>query len=687
MHTRALMNKHILLSTLFLYLSSTFALAQSNIDSIDPRPLEVHTDISGRIARIAENLHYERVDLDNALSSEILDSYLDNLDRSRYFLLVTDISSFAQYRFVIDDLTKRGDTSPAFNIFNVYRARVRERIDFVTELLETPMSFNTEESFSFDREDSNWPLNTEDSNELWRKRVKNDALSLTLSGQDWDQIKTTLSSRYNRILESAESIDEDEVFQLFMNSVMRSIDPHSTYFNPRNSEEYEIQMSLSYQGIGATLQLNDNIVTITQVSPGGPAYKSGLINPEDRIIAITQNEQADAIDVIGWELDEVVQLIRGPIGTSVTLHILPQGEIIGSEPNLITLTRDEIKLEEQAAKKEVITVTENEESYTVGVIKVPSFYQDFQARSAGNEDFTSTTRDVQRLVEELVNQESIDGLVIDLRNNGGGHLSEATALTGLFIDEGPVVQIRERRGSATILDDPSRGSIYDGPMVVLINRYSASASEIFAGALQDYGRAVIVGQQTYGKGTVQNMFDLNQFSKNNNYGQLSLTIAKYYRITGESTQHRGVIPDINLPSFIDLSKVGESSEPSAMPWDQISGTPFQRDGKVASLISSLSIAHQRRLNQDPDLLYFNGNIRASETLRSRTEITLSLEERKRDNDLQDAARLQRYNQWRTSTGQETVEDIDQMDLDAIPDFLLDEAAMITVNLIETNDIN
>jgi carboxyl-terminal processing protease len=681
------MNKPLLLSALLLSLSSGVVFAQSDINLTDPRPLEVHTDISSRVARIAENLHYERVEFDNALSSEVLDSYLDNLDRGRYFFLVTDVSAFAQYRFIIDDLTKRGDTSPAFDIFNVYRSRVRDRIDFITELLATPMSFDVQESFSFDREDSNWPLNIEDSNELWRKRVKNDALSLTLSGEDWDEIKSTLSLRYNRILESTESIDEDEIFQLFMNSVMRSIDPHSTYFNPRNSEEYEIQMSLSYQGIGATLQLNDNIVTITQVAPGGPAYRSGLINTQDRIIAITQSEQTEAIDVIGWELDEVVQLIRGPIGTSVTLHILPQGEVIGSEPSLITLTRDEIKLEEQAAKKEVITITTNQKSYTVGVITVPSFYQDFHARSAGDEDFTSTTTDVQRLVDELISQDSIDGLVIDLRNNGGGHLSEATGLTGLFIDEGPIVQIRERRGSATILDDPSRGSIYDGPMVVLINRYSASASEIFAGALQDYGRAVIIGQQTYGKGTVQNMFDLNQFSKNSNYGQLSLTIAKYYRITGGSTQHRGVIPDINLPSFIDLSKVGESSEPSAMAWDQISGTPFQRDGKVASLIPSLSVSHQRRLNEDPDLLYFTGNIRAAEILRSRTELTLSLEDREKNKDLQDIARLQRYNQWRASNGQEAIENIDQIDSDVIPDFLLNEAAMITVDLIEASAIN
>jgi carboxyl-terminal processing protease len=681
------MNKYSLFILSLWLLAVSQSNTQSEFDVISSEPLEVHSAISTRIARIAEGLHYERIDIDNALSSEILDTYLDNLDGSRYYFLVTDISSFARYRFEIDNLTKQGDVSPAFNIFNAYRSRVHDRIQYAINLLDIEMAFEEDETFEFERENSNWPLNQDQADDLWRRRVKNDALSLSLTGQEWDEIKETLTTRYNRILEGSEDVSQDDIFQLYMNSVVRSIDPHSTYFNPRNSEEYEIQMSLSYQGIGATLQLNDDVVTITQISPGGPAYRSGLLNPQDRIVAIKSKENESPIDVIGWDLKEVVQLIRGPIGTSVTLHVLPEGAIVGADPKIITLIRDEIKLEEQAAKKDIIEITDRDLPLKVGVITVPSFYQDFQSRSNGDEEYTSTTRDVQRLVEEFILEGGIDGLVIDLRNNGGGHLSEATALTGLFVDEGPIVQIKKRRGSSSILPDPSRGSIYRGPLVVLVNRYSASASEIFAGALQDYGRAIVVGQQTYGKGTVQNMFDLDQFSTNDDYGQLSLTIAKYYRITGESTQHRGVIPDIHLPSAIDITQVGESSEPSALSWDQISSANFEKDNTIAALIPSLRQNHQQRLYTMPDLIFYNQNIEATQVLRARTEITLNRASREIDREDQDQERLDRYNEWLVSTGETPVNSIDEIAPEAMPDFLLDESVNILTDLIEYRQFN
>ena len=672
---------------LFTFLIFSPLLAQE-MDSFfeELYPLEIHSDISSRIVRIIEGLHYERVDIDNSLSSEILDRYLDNLDGSRYYFLSSDVSSFSRFRFEIDNLSRNGDTSPAFEIFNLYQARVDDRIDYALSLLENEIDFSTDESFVFDRDNSNWPRNISESNELWRKRLKNDALNLTLIGETWDEIRETLSARYERIRNGAHDVTEAEIFELYINSMMRSVDPHSTYFTPRNSEEYRIQMSLSYQGIGATLQLNEDMVTISDITPGGPAFRSGLLFTQDRIIGVSQSIDDDPVDVIGWELDDVVQLIRGPRGTDVTLHILRAGSLQGAAPDVITITRDEIKLEEQAAKSSILEINNLDSVIKIGVITVPSFYQDFDARSEGEDDYTSTTRDVARLVGEL-QLEGIDGLVIDLRNNGGGHLSEATSLTGLFIDEGPIVQIKERRGPANVLGDPSRGAIYSGPMAVLVNRYSASASEIFAGAIQDYGRGIVVGQQTYGKGTVQNMFNLDQFSRNDDYGQLTLTIGKYYRITGESTQHRGVLPDITLPSAIDLSAIGESSSTAALPWDQIPGTRFRKSQDLTNVISVLRQNHNLRMLSDPDLVYFQSNVDASINNQSLSEITLNREQRQHDRDDQDQDRLNRFNNWRSINGFEQVTSVDLITPDAIPDFNLNETGQILADFISATNNN
>ena len=672
---------------LFAFLIFSPLLAQE-IDSFfeELYPLEIHSDISSRIVRITEGLHYERVDIDNSLSSEILDRYLDNLDGSRYYFLSSDVSSFSRFRFEIDNLSRNGDTSPAFEIFNLYQARVDDRIDFALSLLENEIDFSTDESFVFDRDNSNWPRNITESNELWRKRVKNDALNLTLIGETWEEIRETLSARYERIRNGAHDVTEAEIFELYINSMMRSVDPHSTYFTPRNSEEYRIQMSLSYQGIGATLQLNEDMVTISDITPGGPAFRSGLLFTQDRIIGVSQSIDDDPVDVIGWELDDVVQLIRGPRGTDVTLHILRAGSLQGAAPDVITITRDEIKLEEQAAKSSILEINNLDSVIKIGVITVPSFYQDFDARSEGEDDYTSTTRDVARLVGEL-QLEGIDGLVIDLRNNGGGHLSEATSLTGLFIDEGPIVQIKERRGPANVLGDPSRGAIYSGPLAVLVNRYSASASEIFAGAIQDYGRGLVVGQQTYGKGTVQNMFNLDQFSRNDDYGQLTLTIGKYYRITGESTQHRGVLPDITLPSAIDSSVIGESSSTAALPWDQIPGTRFRKSQDLTNVISVLRQNHNLRMLSDPDLVYFQSNVDASINNQSLSEVTLNRDERQHDRDDQDQDRLNRFNHWRSINGYEQVTSVDLITPDAIPDFNLNETGQILADFISATDNN
>ena len=415
-----------------------------------------------------------------------------------------------------------------------------------------------------------------------------------------------------------------------MNSAVHSLDPHSSYFSPRNSEEYQIQMSLSYFGIGASLSIEDDYVSIVNIIPGGPAAIDGRLKPKDRITGISQGEDKSMTDVIGWRLDDVVRLIRGPENTVVKLQILPGDSNPGETENIIELTREQIKLEESAAKSKIIETQREQEKFKIGVIDIPSFYRDFRALKSGDEEFTSTTSDVKRLVSNLEN-DNIDALVIDLRNNGGGHLTEATALTGLFIDNGPVVQLRNANGRISRLDDPDPvpRSAYNGPLVVLVNRYSASASEIFAAAIQDYERGVVVGQQTYGKGTVQNLYALDQYVRRNQdeLGQLTLTIGKYYRVTGESTQNRGVIPDIELPSYIDIDNTGESSRDTALPWDKIKPSRYKKNQPMEDLINQLRELHTERRKTDPELIFLQKDIEESSLYRKKTTVSLNLNKR------------------------------------------------------------
>ncbi|MEO0975315.1 MAG: S41 family peptidase, partial [Pseudomonadota bacterium] len=428
------------------------------------------------------------------------------------------------------------------------------------------------ESYYFDREDQPWARTASELDEIWRQRVKNDALSLMLTGKEWegdDGVASTLRKRYERVLRRTSQLTADEVFESFMNAYADTLDPHSNYFSPRNTEEYRIQMSLSYEGIGASLQLRDDYVTVMNIIAGGPAAIDGSVEQKDRITAVGQGTEGSLVDVIGWRLDDVVELIRGPGGTTVRLQILPAGAAPGSAEKIVALVRDEVRLEAQAAQRETLDIERGDKAYKVGVIKVPSFYQDYAARQAGRKDYTSTTRDVRRLIGEL-KSEGMDALIVDLRNNGGGHLWEARAMTGLFID-GPVVQFRETSGRVRQLNDIEPGVAYDGPLAVLVDRYSASASEIFAAAIQDYERGVVIGQNTFGKGSVQNLYDLNRWSSRRStgdMGQLTLTIGKYYRVTGGSTQLRGVAPDIALPSPVDEELVGESTRDTALNWDQ-----------------------------------------------------------------------------------------------------------------------
>src|SRR5690606_21857128 len=411
--------------------------------------------------------------------------------------------------YEMDDRVKSGELAPVFDIFNVFMQRTHERVSYALELLQTQPDFTIDEEFRFDRTDLPWPVSEEEMREVWRRSLPRSCLSLMLTDKTWEETVELLTERYENLYKRITQLTADDVFETYMNAVAHTMDPHSSYLSPRQSEEYRIQMSLSYDGIGASLQADGDYVKVIDVIAGGPAQIDGQLKPEDRITAVAQGPEGELVDVIGWRLDDVVQLIRGPGGTTVRLQVLPAGAAPGSTQKVIALVRDKVKLEEQAAKSEIKEIEYQGRKYKVGVIDVPSFYQDFAARSRGDQDYTSTSRDVARLIRELEAQ-GIDGLLMDLRENGGGHLSEATELSGLFIDRGPVVQLRETRGEAQVLDDPNPGIVYDGPMAVLVDRYSASASEIFAGAMQDYKRAVIIGQQTFGKGSVQNLFSLDR---------------------------------------------------------------------------------------------------------------------------------------------------------------------------------
>jgi carboxyl-terminal processing protease len=540
-----------------------------------------------------------------------------------------------------------------------------------------------DEVYEFDRSEAPWGTTSEELDDLWRKRVKNDALSLLLAEKNWEETSDILRKRYDRVLKRTEQINSDDVFEAFMNAYSHTLDPHSSYFSPRNSEEYRIQMSLSYDGIGASLQTEDDYVSILNVIPGGPAAIEGSLKPKDRITGVGQGSEGELVDVVGWRLDEVVELIRGPGGTVVRLQILPAGAAPGSAERILPLTRDKIKLEAQAAQKERLELQRDGETARVGVITVPSFYQDFNARAAGEKDYTSTTKDVSRLITEL-QEEGIDGLIIDLRNNGGGHLSEATALTGLFVDRGPIVQLRNTNGRIEVLEDPMPDKVYDGPLAVLVNRFSASASEIFAAAIQDYNRGIIIGQQTFGKGTVQNLYPLDRYApgRDPKFGQLTLTIGKYYRVTGGSTQHRGVIPDIELPSAIDAELIGESSRDSALPWDQIDATDYRASEPLQTAVGLLTENYVERSGSNPDYVYLLDEIEEQRSGQAHRAVSLSLEKRRQEREQATQRSLDRVNERRAALGLEPAEKLDEVPDDEVPDVILDTAAGLVADMAE-----
>jgi carboxyl-terminal processing protease len=653
-------------------------------------PEQRHENVGELVTQFVEKSHYNHVAVDDELSSKVLDLFIESLDRNRMYLMKADVEYFETYRFELDDMVGRRPLDPVFEMYEVYQTRVRERLQYALQQLEAEPDFTTDEEYRFDRSEEPWVETSAELDEIWRQRVKNDALNMALEGEEWEKIQDVLSKRYKGYLRRLEQVNNDDVFERFMNAFVHTLDPHSSYLSPRNSEEYRIQMSLSYFGIGASLQTEDDYVKIAGIIPGGPAAIDGTLKPEDRITGVAQGVEGEVVDVIGWRLDDVVELIRGPANSVVRLEVIPANSLPGSPKKFIDLTRDQVKLEEQAAKSDIVTIPRDGRDWRVGVIDVPSFYRDYPALSRGDKNFTSTTKDVRRLIGEL-EKEGIDGLIIDLRGNGGGHLTEATALSGLFIDNGPVVQLRNASGRISRLDDPDPVArvAYNGPLAVLVDRYSASASEIFAAAIQDYERGVIIGQQTFGKGTVQNLYSLDQYLRSENdkgFGQLTLTIGKYYRVTGESTQHRGVDPDIELPSHINAEVIGESVRDSALPWDTVPTTRFRAGKPLDGTIESLTTSHAERAKNDPNFQYQLDVIQSAEEILAQKTISLNIDARRKEREQDLQRRLERENERRVALGLEPVENLDDIGDEDVPDILLNQAAGIVTDLATMREI-
>jgi len=661
------------------------------VESDEPLlPESRHENIGELVTQFIQKSHYLHVTVNDDLSSRVMDRYIEALDRNRMYLLASDIEFFEKFRHQLDDVVRSQPMDPVFDMFSIYRTRVRERFEFALQQLENEPDLLIDEEYQFDRSEAPWASSTDQLDELWRRRVKNDVLNLALTDKPWEETREVLIKRYTRYVKRMDQIKNDDVFETFMNAFAHTLDPHSSYMSPRNSEEYRIAMSLSYFGIGASLQTEDDYVHIVSIIPGGPASIDGSLNPEDKIIGVAQGDDGSMVDVIGWRLDDVVDLIRGPADTVVRLQIIPSGALPGNSNKEISLTRGQVKLEEQAAKSEIVTVPRDGREWSIGIIEVPSFYRDYRALSDGDKNYTSTTKDVKRLIGELEEQ-GIDGLIVDLRNNGGGHLTEATALSGLFIDNGPVVQLRNSNGRISRLDDPDPVArvAYNGPLAVLVNRFSASASEIFAAAIQDYARGVIIGQETFGKGTVQNLYSLDQYLQpedDTGFGQLTLTIGKYYRVTGESTQHRGVNPDINLPSPINAEEIGESVRDSALPWDTIQTTRFRAGEPLDTTINSLTANHSERAKSDPNHQYLMRYIEDDRESRAHKAVSLNIETRRADREADLERALELENQRRSALSLEPIESLEDLEDEERPDVQLDQAAGIVTDLAVMREV-
>ncbi|NVJ61261.1 MAG: carboxy terminal-processing peptidase [Gammaproteobacteria bacterium] len=659
-----------------------------DVSEVLPKPS--HGRASRYIARIFSELHYLKPNIrrNDQLSEQILDKYIEILDGNRSYFYQSDIKDFQRFRKMLDDNIISGQLKPAYDIYQVFQNRWNERYDYAIGLLEKPFDFEKEEQYSFDREESPWVGSASEMNELWRKRVKADALSLLLAEKDWDEAKELLTKRYNMAKRRMTQNKSEDIFEYFMNAFALTIEPHATYFSPREAENFDIEMKLSLEGIGAILQVEDVYTKINKLVTGAPADKSGELKEGDRIVGVGQGDNKIE-DVVGWRLDEVVDLIRGEAGSTVTLQVLPKNEVVAGETKVVKLVREQVKLEELSAKSKTIEVDMNNKGYKFGVIDIPKFYVDWDAKyNQGVADYKSTSRDVAKFLEEF-KAKGVDGIVIDLRSNGGGALDEAIELTGLFIDHGPVVQQRDSRNRIQVYDDRESGVVYDGPLAVLVDGGSASASEIFAGAIQDYGRGLIIGEQTFGKGTVQTLRDLNHFRGllDSKLGQLKLTTSKFYRVSGETTQHRGVIPDIQFPTAFSREEYGESSYDNALAWDTIKKANFSPEQRVEAYVDFLQQKHLQRRENQKEFEYLFQDIEEYNERKNEKSVSLNLKTRQAEIDKRKQKRLARINQRLKDKGLEPVKTLKDFDEKVFEDddFKLQETGNILVDYILLKD--
>ncbi len=653
------------------------------------------------------NWHYKDTRLDDELSVKIFDRYLDLLDPNFSFFLASDIETFAPNRLLLDDALQHSDPTPAYEMFNVYVNRVHERVKFAREQLKSPMDFTIDEVYVWDRSETEWAKTAAELDEFWRQRVKNDFLRLLLTDKEEAAIIETLDDRYMNLDRRITELNSDDIFQFFMNAFAQSIEPHTAYMSPRSSENFEISMRLSLEGIGALLGRENEYTSIARVVPGGPADKGGELKAGDRVTAVGQGRDGKLQDVVGWRVDDVVDLIRGAKHTMVRLEVLHEDTGIDGPATIIEIVRDEVKLEEQAAKSRVIEIPgEGEDMIKVGVIDLPVFYLDFSGRAKNLPDYRSSTRDVRKLINEM-KAEGIKGLVVDLRNNGGGSLLEATTLTGLFIDEGPVVQVRNSSGRISTEEDTDPGMTWSGPMAVLVNRYSASASEIFAAAIQDYGRGLIIGETTFGKGTVQNLVDLDDYARDRDsekMGQLKITMAQFFRVNGGSTQNRGVEPDIHFPSAGDPEDYGERSLENALPWTSIPSASFKREGDLDRMVAVADFRYQDRITGNQEFTWLLSDVEEFNLNKDKKEIslleTMRREEMKKDEAKREARKAAEDDQGPLLEETDTLADADEPvavtaddeaeatvdaeedEDDDRPDLLLRESARIVGDMIE-----
>ncbi|AFO48080.1 carboxyl-terminal protease [Pseudomonas putida DOT-T1E] len=635
------------------------AAAANKWDSLQPDRDEIVASLN--VVELLKRHHYSKPPLDDARSVIIYDSYIKLLDPARSYFTAADIAEFDKWKTQFDDFLKSGNLDPGFTIYKRYLDRVKQRLDFALAELNKgvdKIDFTTKETLLIDRKDAPWMKNQAELDDLWRKRVKDEVLRQKIAGKEPKQIQETLIKRYKNQLARLDQTRAEDIFQAYINTFAQSYDPHTNYLSPDNAENFDINMSLSLEGIGAVLQSDNDQVKIVRLVPAGPAAKTKQVAPADKIIGVAQGNK-EMVDVVGWRLDEVVKLIRGPKGSVVRLEIIPASNAPSDQTSkIVSITREAVKLEEQAAKKSVLKLKQDGRDYKLGIIEIPAFYLDFKAYRAGDPEYKSTTRDVKKLLTEL-QKEKVDGVVIDLRNNGGGSLQEATELTSLFIEKGPTVLVRNSDGRVDVLEDENPGAFYKGPLALLVNRLSASASEIFAGAMQDYHRALIIGGQTFGKGTVQTIQPLN-------HGELKLTLAKFYRVSGQSTQHQGVLPDIDYPSIIDTKEIGESALPEAMPWDTIRPVVKPAADPFRPFLAQLKAQHEARSDKDAEFTYIRDRLALTQKLMNEKTVSLNEQERRARHDSVEAKQLALENTRRKAKGEEPLKELKKEDEDALP---------------------